>query len=108
MKTILIVIISVLLAPGLSYGAPALIYVPDKGDTGWQTYTYTAGPEGFTGIAGFVVSNVKDNSAYSELLLDHLSQGGQEIRDSKPATFRDSIWWARALPTSAPIGHGGQ
>ena len=76
MKKILIVIISVLLAPGLSYGAPARIYVPDQGDTGWQTYTYTAGPEGFTGTAGFVVSNVKDNSAYSELLLDNLSQGG--------------------------------
>jgi hypothetical protein len=76
MKTILIVIISALLAPGLSYGAPAPIYVPDKGDTGWQTYTYTAGPDGFTGIAGFVVSNVKDNAAYPELLLDHLSQGG--------------------------------
>ncbi len=76
MKTILIIIISVLLAPGLSYGAPAPIYVPDKGDTGWQTYTYTAGPEGFTGTAGFVVSNVKDNSAYPELLLDNLSQGG--------------------------------
>jgi hypothetical protein len=76
MKTILIVIISVLLAPGLSYGGPALIYVPDKGDTGWQTYTYTAGPEGFTGTAGFVVSNVKDRSAYPELLLDKLSQGG--------------------------------
>jgi hypothetical protein len=76
MKTILIVIISVLLAPGLSYGGPATIYLPDYGDTGWRTYTYTAGPEGFTGTVGFVVSNVKDNSAYSELLLDNLSQGG--------------------------------
>ena len=76
MKKILIVIISVLLAPGLSFGAPARIYVPDQGATGWQTYTYTAGPEGFTGTAGFVVSNVKDNSAYSELLLDNLSHGG--------------------------------
>ena len=76
MKKILIVIISVLLVPGLSFGAPAPVYVPNQGDTGWQTYTYTAGPEGFTGTAGFVVSNVKDNSAYSELLLDNLSQGG--------------------------------
>ena len=76
MKKILIVIISVLLAPGLSFGAPAPIYVPNQGATGWQTYTYTAGPEGFTGTAGFVVSNVKDNSAYSELLLDNLSHGG--------------------------------
>ena len=76
MKRILIVIISVLLVPGLSFGAPARVYVPNQGATGWQTYTYTAGPEGFTGTAGFVVSNVKDNAAYSELLLDNLSHGG--------------------------------
>jgi hypothetical protein len=76
MKNILIVIISVLLAPGLGFGGPPPIYVPDKGATGWQTYTYTAGPGGFTGTAGFVVSNVKDNAAYAELLLDNLSHGG--------------------------------
>jgi hypothetical protein len=76
MKKILIIIISVLLAPGLSLGAPAPIYVPNHGATAWQTYTYTAGPEGFTGTAGFVVSNVKDNAAYPELLLDNLSHGG--------------------------------
>jgi hypothetical protein len=76
MKKLLIVIISVLLAPGLSFGEPARIYVPNYGDTGWQTYTYTGGPKGFTGSAGFVVSNVKDNCAYSELLLDNLSHGG--------------------------------
>jgi hypothetical protein len=63
---------------GLSYGASAWIFVPDQGDTGWQTYVYTAGPGGFTGTAGFVVSNVIDNYAYSELLLDNLSQGGGE------------------------------
>jgi hypothetical protein len=76
MKNFLIFIISILLAPGLSFGAPPLIYVPNNGATAWQTYTYTAGPEGFTGTAGFVVSNVKDNAAYSELLLDNLSHGG--------------------------------
>jgi hypothetical protein len=54
----------------------AWISVPNHGDTGWQTYIYSAGPEGFSGTAGFVVSNVIDNSAYSELLLDNLSQGG--------------------------------
>jgi hypothetical protein len=75
MKKIFIVIISVWLAPGLSFGA-ARIYVSNQGATGWQTYTYTAGPKGFTGTAGFVVSNVIDNSAYSELFLDNLSQGG--------------------------------
>ncbi len=56
--------------------AQAWVYVPDNGDTGWQTYTYQAGPAGFTGTAGFVVSNVIDNSAFSELLLDNLSHGG--------------------------------
>ena len=76
MNKILIVIIIVLLAPGFTFGAPAPIYVPNQGATSWQTYTYTAGPEGFTGTAGFVVSNVKDDSAYSELLLDNLSHGG--------------------------------
>ena len=76
MKKMLIIIATVLLVLGFNYGASAWIYVPDQGDTGWQTYTYTAGPAGFTGTAGFVVSNVIDNSAYSELLLDNLSQGG--------------------------------
>jgi hypothetical protein len=65
-----------LLLLGFSVGASAWIYVPDRGDSGWCTYTYTAGPAGFSGIAGFVVSNVMDNFAYSELLLDNLSQGG--------------------------------
>jgi hypothetical protein len=76
MKKMLTIIASVLLVLGFSQGASAWIFVPDQGDTGWQTYVYTAGPEGFTGSAGFVVSNVIDNSAYSELLLDNLSQGG--------------------------------
>jgi hypothetical protein len=72
----LIVIATALLVLGSSLGASAWISVPDYGDTGWQTYTYTAGPGGFIGRAGFVVSNVMDNSAYPELLLDNLSQAG--------------------------------
>ena len=76
MKKMLIIIATVLLVLGFNYGASAWIYVPDQGDTGWKSYTYTAGSGGFTGTAGFVVSNVIDNSAYSELLLDNLSQGG--------------------------------
>jgi hypothetical protein len=75
MKKMLIIIAMVLLGLGFNYGASAWIYVPDYGDTGWQTYTYTA-PGGFAGTAGFVVSNVIDTSAYPELLLDNLSQGG--------------------------------
>ena len=56
--------------------AHAWVFVPDNGDTGWQSYVYQTGPAGFTGTAGFVVSNVIDDSAYSELLLDNLSHGG--------------------------------
>jgi hypothetical protein len=76
MKKMLIIIATVLLVLGLNYGASAWIYVPDQGDTGWKSYTYTAGSGGFTGSAGFVVSNVIDTYAYPELLLDNLSQGG--------------------------------
>ena len=74
MKRILLLTLLFFFATAIS-GA-AWISVPDQGDTGWQTYIYLAGPGGFTGTAGFVVSNVIDNSAYSELLLDNLSQGG--------------------------------
>jgi hypothetical protein len=77
MKKLLMIIATVCLVLGLNYGASAWIYVPDRGDTGWQTYNYTAGAGGFTGTAGFVVSNVIDNSAYSELLLDNLQGAGE-------------------------------
>jgi hypothetical protein len=80
MKKMLIIIALVVLGLGFSYGASAWIYVPDRGDTGWQTYTYTA-PGGFTGTAGFVVSNVIDTAAYSELLLDNLKGGGGANQD---------------------------
>ena len=76
MKKMLIIIATVLLVLGFNYAASAWIYVPDYGDTGWQTYTYTAGVAGFTGTAGFVVSNVIDPYAYPELLLDNLKGGG--------------------------------
>lgn len=77
MKRILIIVATVCLVLGLNYGASAWIYVPAQGDTNvWLTYTYTAGPEGFTGTAGFVSSNAGDNYAYSELLLDNLQGGG--------------------------------
>jgi hypothetical protein len=76
MKKMLTIIASVVLVLGFSHGASAWILVADQGETGWRTYVYTAGPEGFTGSAGFMVSNVIDTSAYSELLLDNLSQGG--------------------------------
>jgi hypothetical protein len=76
MKKMLMIITTAWLVLGLSFGASAWVYVRDQGDTGWRTLTYTAGPGGFSGTAGFVVSNVMDNSAYSELLLDNLSQGG--------------------------------
>jgi hypothetical protein len=76
MKRMLIIIATVWLVLGVNYGASAWIYLPNQGDTGWQTYTYTAGLAGFAGTAGFVVSNVIDDSNYPELLLDNLKGGG--------------------------------
>jgi hypothetical protein len=76
MKKMLIIIGTVLLVLGFNYAASAWVYVPDQGDTGWQTYSYTVGSGGFAGSVGFVVSNVVDNYAYSELLLDNLNLGG--------------------------------
>ena len=76
MKKMLIIIGTVLLVLSFNYAALAWVYVPDQGDTGWRTYSYTVGPAGFSGTAGFVISNVIDNYAYSELLLDNLSLGG--------------------------------
>jgi hypothetical protein len=76
MKKMLTIITMVILVLCCHYRASAWVYLPDQGDTGWQTYLYTAGAGGFTGNAGFVVSNAVDNTAYSELLLDNLSQGG--------------------------------
>jgi hypothetical protein len=78
MKKLLIIIATFWLLLGLNYEASAWINVANYGDTGWQTFTYTAGAGGFTGTVGFVVSNVKDTGAYPELLLDNLSQGGGE------------------------------
>jgi hypothetical protein len=80
MKKMLIIIATLLLMLGFNNRASAWIYVPDKGDTGWQTFTYAAGTAGFTGTVGFVVSNAIDNGAYSELLLDNLSQAGEGNR----------------------------
>jgi hypothetical protein len=76
MKKILFVGLVLLILGSIGVDARAWVYVPNQGDTGWQTYVYTAGADGFTGTAGFVVSNAIDNSAYSELLLDNLNRGG--------------------------------
>lgn len=76
MKKLLFLGLVLLILGSWNGEAGAWVFFPDKGDTGWQTYTYTAGSGGFTGTAGFVVSNVIDDAAYSELLLDQLSHGG--------------------------------
>jgi len=52
--------------------AGAWVFVPPYGDTGWQTYTYTAVAD-FCGRAGFLVSNQGDDIIDSELLVDNLS-----------------------------------
>ena len=56
---------------------PASAWMFTQGDTGWQTYSYTAGPSGFTGTAGFVVSCQGVLNLDSYLFLDNLSQCGQ-------------------------------
>ena len=76
MKKLFFMGLLLLILGSMGVKAEAWVFVPDQGDTGWQTYVYNPGPAGFTGTAGFVVSNVIDNSAYSELLLDNLSHGG--------------------------------
>ncbi len=75
MKKLVLLLVSCFILT-MDIKAQAWMFVPDNGDTGWQTYSYQTGPAGFSGTAGFVVSNVLDNSAYSELLLDNLSHGG--------------------------------
>jgi hypothetical protein len=77
MKKLLIVIGTVLLVLGFNFAASAWVYVPNQGDTGWHNYAYTVGSGGFSGSAGFAVSNVIDNYSYPELLLDNLSLGGE-------------------------------
>ncbi len=76
MKKLVFMGLVLLILGSIGVEAEAWVFVSDGGDTGWQTYVYSPGPGGFTGTAGFVVSNVIDNSAYPELLLDNLSQGG--------------------------------
>jgi hypothetical protein len=97
MKKMLTIIAAVWLVLGVNCGASAWIYVPDYGDTGWKSYTYTAGSGGFTGTAGFVVSNVIDTWGYSELLLDNLSQGGEGTN----LGFESGLSGYDVLPNSA-------
>lgn len=69
--------IVMILTFGLAIPAGALIYVPPLGDTGWQSYSYRLLDSlGFTGAAGFVVSNQGDTGFDSWLLLDNLSHAG--------------------------------
>jgi hypothetical protein len=97
MKRLLIIMGTVLLVLGFHYAASAWVYVPDQGDTSWQTYNYTVGSTGFAGSAGFVVSNVIDASAYPELLLDNLSHGGEGTN----LGFESGLSGYDVLPNSA-------
>jgi hypothetical protein len=60
MKKIFFVGLVLLILGSIGVDARAWVYVPNQGDTGWQTYVYTAGTNGFTGTAGFVVSKTKN------------------------------------------------
>lgn len=84
MKKIMILASLMVLVLGMATApAGAWIYVGDLSDTGWQTYTYTyTGEVTFTGTAGFVVSNTGDTFYDSQLLLDNLSQAGNNANKS--------------------------
>jgi hypothetical protein len=76
MKRFSCLITLILLILTANVKAQAWVFVSDYRDTGWQTFTYQTGSTGFTGTAGFVISNAVDNSAYSTLLLANLNYGG--------------------------------
>ena len=85
----------------LGIAAPASAWVTTNFDTGWQTYSLTAGPSGFTGTAGFVVSCQGGLSLNSYLLLDNLSQCGQVGNES----FETGTYAGYSL-VDLPVGHG--
>jgi hypothetical protein len=89
-----IVVLSVMATP-----APA--WVITNFDTGWQTYSFNAGPTGFTGTAGFVVSCEGDLFLNSYLLLDSLSQCGQMGNES----FETATYAGYSL-VDLPVGQG--
>jgi hypothetical protein len=76
MKRFSCLITLILLILTANVESQAWVFVSDYRDTGWQTFTYQTGSTGFTGTAGFVISNAVDNSAYSKLLLANLNYGG--------------------------------
>jgi hypothetical protein len=65
--------------------AGAWIFVPNNGNTGWQTYSVQGPPEGFEGTVGFVVSKEGTTvvtGVAAVLLLDNLSQAGNPSNNS--------------------------
>jgi hypothetical protein len=60
MKKLFFMGLVLLILGSIGVDARAWVYVPNQGDTGWQTYVYTAGADGFTGTVGFVVSKTKN------------------------------------------------
>jgi hypothetical protein len=89
--------------------AGAWVYVGDNSDTGWKTYTYTyTGEVTFTGTAGFLVSNTVDTYYDSQLLLDNLSQAGDntnksfELKDYTGFTLVGASNGAVATSATAP------
>lgn len=105
MKKMVLVGLVLCILGSIGFNAEAWVYVPDQGDTGWQTYVYNPGPAGFTGTAGFVVSNVIDNCAYPEFLLDSLSNGGGVNRGFELGNYTNfSLLGASdGLATSFPV-----
>lgn len=78
----LLLALVVLVLGSMTVSASAWVFVPDYGETGWKTFTYTAGPGGFSGIAGFLISNNRDELLDSILLVDNLSHCSQSGNES--------------------------
>ena len=62
---------ALLLATIFAGRSHAVLYVPDFGETGWQTYAVTLDTD-FSGIVGIGVSNLLDTALDSVLLIDNL------------------------------------
>jgi hypothetical protein len=83
--------------------ASAWVFTPDE--TGWQTYSYTAGSSGFIGSAGFVVSCQGGLVLNSYLLLDNLSKCGQAGNESFETKNYDGYTLVN-LPVGQGISYG--
>lgn len=69
-------LLAALLALAAASAGAAPIVVPDYGETGWQTYSYTHTGAAFTGTVGIGVSDFGDTTLDSAVLIDNLQGFG--------------------------------